>query len=693
MSFDFTNYTFSGLLSILASLYGVGYPLIVQSIGRIYTQYDSQRLSERFVREPVYRLFQILMMANMVAAVLSPFLLMQQVSNFLIITIQAILIVMLVADSLLLFRLILKYHDGKGLLSLVRGRSIDKDNVLDVLDIAIYADAHHNYKLYSECLSDVFAYIMKQQGDKPDQSFQIVLPPVFYDGITAEIVWKMKDFLKSDDGHHFLYGNNDIVAVMYNQGSASRISLQCHQWMWMMLSEAVANGNHAWFSQYWQFADSYASIKYRFVGYDSPLKHDSKMFMMRHVMIGAMLIHHGREKWLDETFFYTHSEPEYYGLIPSRFSDVIEMLEMIDMMCSDSRYYFQQGFYFKDQMGGVKADKYAFREALTYLSLLVIRLWSLEGRNIFFGGNEFTLPASPKKLRDDEREAQLMEMMKQEVKRWMDKDVFVIIPRLNEVDYDKVADLLDRYKQQCINDKQQKEEHPQVNLSKYEAFKNDFVELSKKFGKNFPKIEEYEEGVVATTIVEKDEGIKTIEYSSYLDMGVGAVPQVICSNYKFDIDRAYLNFLEKQKTLDAIMVPRMQIQDVLTQMGFNEQYAIIVTEEFAELQDAEVILEAMYRPIFFYVVKKDEIPSAKLLPLEDETLRPLETGGAVCSNIEEFQSHHEPMFTLKMKCKLCCSIPKDFSGFVRFMVDDTYLRQDVKVRPNKTFEDLFARTE
>ena len=35
MIFDFTNYTFSGLLSILASLYGVGYPLIMQSIGRI----------------------------------------------------------------------------------------------------------------------------------------------------------------------------------------------------------------------------------------------------------------------------------------------------------------------------------------------------------------------------------------------------------------------------------------------------------------------------------------------------------------------------------------------------------------------------------------------------------------------------------------------------------------------------------
>ena len=309
MPFDFTNYTFSGLLSILASLYGVGYPLIVQIIGRIHTQYNSERLSKRFVKEPVYRLFQILMLANMVAAVLAPFLLLQQNLSFCIITIQAILIVALVGDSILLFRLILIYHEGSKLFTLVRGEKIDKNNVLDLLDLAIYADGHHHYRFYFDCMSDVFDYIVKQQGDKPDQPFNTILPPVFYDGITSEIILKIKDFLKSDDGHHYLHGNNDIVSVMYNQNSASRLSLQCHQWMWILLREAVANNNHSWFSQYWQFADSYASVKYHFVGYDSPLDHDRRMFMMRHVMIGAMLIHHGRIGWLNDIFFYTHSEP------------------------------------------------------------------------------------------------------------------------------------------------------------------------------------------------------------------------------------------------------------------------------------------------------------------------------------------------------------------------------------------------
>lgn len=55
--FDFTNYTFSGLLSILASIYGIGYPLIIQTIKSIYNQYNSDLLSCRFSKEPVYKVF------------------------------------------------------------------------------------------------------------------------------------------------------------------------------------------------------------------------------------------------------------------------------------------------------------------------------------------------------------------------------------------------------------------------------------------------------------------------------------------------------------------------------------------------------------------------------------------------------------------------------------------------------------
>ena len=159
MMFDFTNYTFSGILSILAALYGVGYPLIIQSIRSIYNQYESNLLSLRFSNEPVYIVFQILMIVNMVIAVFAPFLLQAGWFNQVVITVQAVLIVALIGCSILLFQLILLYSNAGELLKRVENGHIDRNNVMDILDIAIYADAQHNMDLYMKSLSNVFLYI------------------------------------------------------------------------------------------------------------------------------------------------------------------------------------------------------------------------------------------------------------------------------------------------------------------------------------------------------------------------------------------------------------------------------------------------------------------------------------------------------------------------------------------------------
>ena len=134
MIFDFTNYTFSGLLSILASLYGVSYPLIMQSIGRIYTQYDSTLLANRFTKETIYRVFQVLLILNLLFAVSTPFLLHAEWWNIGFVTIQAILLVLLMGFTFLLFQLMIKYENAGELLRHIEGGQIDKSNVMDIFD-------------------------------------------------------------------------------------------------------------------------------------------------------------------------------------------------------------------------------------------------------------------------------------------------------------------------------------------------------------------------------------------------------------------------------------------------------------------------------------------------------------------------------------------------------------------------------
>lgn len=689
MNFDFTNYTFSGLLSILASLFGVGYPLIVQSIGSIFKQYESPRLSERFSKEPAYIAFRVLLVVNLMVAVTAPFILQAGWFNQVVITIQAVLIVALVGTSIMLFNLILLYSNADGLLKRVEGKQIDKHNVMDILDIAIYADGQHNMGLYIKSLSDVFAYVQQQQGDQPNQDLHKVNPPVVYDDVTAEIIRKLREFLRTDDGHHFLYGNNDITPIIYNQISASRLSIQSHRLIWSLLEEAVKYNNQIWFNQYWQYADSYAVLKYHHVTYDSPLLKDKQIFVMRHVMIGGMLLHYGKVKWMNDMLFFTHSQPEYYGLIPSSFGEIVTVLEQIDKMCDDFRIFNVQGFYYHDQMDGVNDEKRFFHDAVKYLSLLVIRLWSIEGHILGYG-NLFDIPLPPLKLKEDERDAKMMEMMKQEVEWWYRNEVFEILPKLKPVEKEKVLALLDDYKVKCENDKRTKEEHPTVSRAKYQEFEEGLKNAASAFLEILPREEAYSNGMSITTDVYDTSTLETVHYSDFMEIGVKDIPSVCCINFWSQVAHRYLACLMRRTKVGDFRVPRKQIAKVLHDMGLSEEYAIVSTTHIEELPDGAMVLDAMLLGKLFFVIKKSEVPRISLMPVDSTDLQPLQDGCPICSNIETFQGCNEPTFLLELATKFRFSIPNGFLGYVRFTVDEDPSAQDVKITPKQTFKELFC---
>ena len=76
-------------------------------------------------------------------------------------------------------------------------------------------------------------------------------------------------------------------------------------------------------------------------------------------------------------------------------------------------------------------------------------------------------------------------------------------------------------------------------------------------------------------------------------------------------------------------------------------------------------------------------------PIDNKTLLPIKDGGAICSNIEEFQSCNIPLFDLQLGTKLIFSVPNGFSGYVRFTIDDTQEAHEASLMPKDTIEDLF----
>jgi hypothetical protein len=687
MEFSFTDYTFSGLLSVLAALYGVGYPLIIQSIEKINAQYNSILLSERFTKEPVYILFQVLLILNMAFAITVPFLLHAGCNNKLFLTIQAALLVLIVGQTFLLFRLILQYSNSPELLKHIEGTQIDSKNIFHIFDLAVYADANHLYQLYLDCFKDVSLYIQAQQGDKFGQNNNDVLPPVNYDAVTMELTWKIKSYLRGDDGHHYLYRHNDIVSVFYNSSSCSRLSQQGRQIMWGMANEAIAYNNKVWFVQYWQFADNYANIKYNFINYDQKeLNMDKDKFLDQHVMIGTALMHWKRWDWLNDIFFFTHSEPEYYGLIPSSFPHIIHVMRRLAGQCNNPLTGGWK-YYFSDSMTGATDEKRIFRESIRYLSLLVIRLWSLKNHYLMNNTVLFSSPSLPRLLTVEEQEINLIEMMKYDVVEMVNKDIFQKIPNLTEVDKKEVLDFLDDYHAVCENDNKHRKEHPTVNKKKFDELYEQMKDEIEKLENNLANTNCYLNGISHTKEIRLSSKLETIHYSGFIQIDCRSNQTGICTNFWNNIAGNYIRFLFLQKKLERVRVPRRQIRNIIDAMGMNDSYAIISSAQIDELRAIDVVLNVLSIEKWFIVVKRDELPIANLRRVED--LMPVTADGAICSNIEDFINCNEPIFNLVLATNLCFSIPNRFSGYVLFTIEEDPRGQKVKIEPEKTFDELF----
>ena len=690
MIFDFTNYTFSGLLSILASLYGVGYPLIMQSIGRIYTQYDSTLLANRFTKETIYRVFQVLLILNLLFAVSTPFLLHAEWWNIGFVTIQAILLVLLMGFTFLLFQLMIKYENAGELLRHIEGGQIDKSNIMDIFDLAIYADSKNNHQLYIDAMSSVFSYITVQQGDDfKQQNDNEILPPVVYDENVVAILKKIKGFIREDDGHHLLHRNNDIVSVLYNQLSKSRISLQAHQMMWFLLNEAITYNNHSWFKQYWQFANSYSSLRYRFVT-NPILSQDKKEFMLRHVMIGTLLLHNERYKWLNDIFLYTHSEPEYYGLIPSTFIEIVEMLENIDSICTVPAFQ-QQNFYFADEMGGVNDEKFVFRKAVKYLSLLVIRLWTLQYRNLYNINFLFHIPSSPILIEDAERAATLMDMMKDDVEEFYSKDIFQLIPRLLPVNKADILSLLSDYRDQCLNTKETHQNHPNVDCEKFSKLKEEIMSFVNNFNIALPQnniMAEVDNLITKEDVVETKERLETLYYSPYKNIGLCKPP--LLTNFMFDLYRMYLRELHCMKKLSSYEISWSQIQGFLENIGYNDlDYTIITTDKIQHLKKTHISLCAGVRPLGFFILKKSDIPHVSFGEVQRDDLKLIDDSN-ISSNIDSFVDCHETHFYLVMATKMFVHIKEKIDGVIYVSINGGYPEQKKPITINATLTELFG---
>lgn len=700
MTFTFTDYTYSGLLSILASLYGVGYPLIIQSISSIYSQYDSSRLANRFTSETIYKVFQTILVINLVVAVTIPFLLHIGNNIQLLLTVQTICIIFLLTASFMLFRLIVTYSNADKLFKHLSKGAITNHNLEPIFDLAVHADRKRNPNLYYEALATVFTYFYHQQDlqKQEDPSGAVV-----YDEASLRVLETIRNYIRTEGQNNYLHTRNDVISILYNQISETRISMSTHHAVWRMLCDAVANDNRTWFSQYWQYADSYDHLIYHFPRHNDPRQLDKDTFRLRHVMLGAMLFHHERYSYLNDIILYTHSQPEYFGLIPSTFAEIVSSFEKMDKLCTIP-YFQQQAFFFSDQMGGIKDESFMLREAFRYYALLFIRLWSLQD-HLTIGHSVFAVPAPPALIADDERDIAILRIIQSEIESWYHKDVFTLIPRLSKVDKDKVLSLITLYIAKCQDATERKQTTPDVSPQKLQHLKDRSTTISQSFTLQTPSanpsIDALESKGEYSSNVFTYETIKTIEHSDYKEMDATAVIDTLWANFGFKINECYTNFINRQYKLHSFFVHDSRVPELLSQLGLTDKYAVIALGGNGYIKDFNPQIKVYnlsgYLPNrIFFIAKKEQLPYLTLVPIDEalpSDMLEVETYPNVYTNLERFRDCHQPNYDLCIATRIQIHSSAKSIGVVEVEVDHSYMPTPPELTEVTTLDEMYNEIE
>lgn len=163
MNFDFSDYTYSGLIGIFSAIIGMCYPLMLQAIDRIDEKYHVSRFVELFKEEKCYCRFNKLLLLSIIFGVADPFALFLANNilwiQLLVLASHTLLVLLLLLNVVEMYRMILVYYNPKSFFNHLM--KTPEDYLLELEDFAKYAAKNEDYSLYNSCMERIYELLSK----------------------------------------------------------------------------------------------------------------------------------------------------------------------------------------------------------------------------------------------------------------------------------------------------------------------------------------------------------------------------------------------------------------------------------------------------------------------------------------------------------------------------------------------------
>lgn len=386
MNWDFTNYTFSFLVSLIGTVLGICYPLFLENIRKIDDQYQSTVLAKRFQDAWVFKAYRIILLLAIIISFAAPFVMLLSdnvIVNILIETIHCICVLALVLVMLSLFRVIQDYYNPESLSSLLFDDSVPvnpterKDKLMAAVDLMRYSCERNNMEVYQKSKEFVLRVAMEEQKGIEHKCYNFSIP-------LQETVKRITD-LSTDENLKPLCYDNMVAQIFYNvlaKGYNGDLNLQT---IWWALYKIMESDNIEWFQQYWSAAIGYYSFG---VNNDERSKkmitlalNARTRFLEMHRMLGTMLVYHQKFDWLHYALTTDNVSPPVFNLVPGTLEDIISGLEDIEKQ-TVIPWQLTSKYQMKGMFNDINSDFAIIEQVYRYFALLVIRLFSYSDYNI-----------------------------------------------------------------------------------------------------------------------------------------------------------------------------------------------------------------------------------------------------------------------------------------------------------------------
>lgn len=387
--FDFVNYTYSGILSVLSTLFGLSYPLVIGCIEKIDDKFGSTKLSERFMSEISFKWFKTSLVINLVMAVVFPFLMDGCVHARLIMGVQCVGAIVLVSSALFLFSKIITYYNVTDLQKAILNNYKDAVSKTDKakeskyftqwIDLSGELLKSADNELVQSVYEVLYDYVVRVHSENRGRA--LVFDLYYYEGIS-----RINEFLSKGESQPISVNNgNSILTSLILMGSV--VSETTYRYLWRNLRIQMFYNKDVWIMEYWKMASQKIGLfmkpihQYIYDEEGKPYSQEQieekqkqrENFMEFHIMLCAMLIQEKKYRLLELMLSFTQSEPPSYPLVPSNISDIIDAFNKINHNSFVDPFYYESRYQMPN-MHGITEGKIV-GAANCYLALLAYRIY------------------------------------------------------------------------------------------------------------------------------------------------------------------------------------------------------------------------------------------------------------------------------------------------------------------------------